>query len=124
MQIICLGTWLLLKFNRDKHHRRSIRLRGYDYAQCGVYFVTVCAQNRECLFGDMQHNVWSLNDAGKMLYRIWNDMPNICPGIVIDEFIVMPNHVHGIICIVGAPLVGALSEKDRAGTPRQQGRHT
>jgi putative transposase len=52
-----------------------------------------------------------------MLYRIWNDMPNTCPGIVIDEFIVMPNHVHGIISIVGAPLVGALHEKDRADTP-------
>jgi putative transposase len=105
-----------LKSNRDKHYRRSIRLKGYDYAQCGAYFVTICAQNRKCLFGDIQRNEWSLNDAGKMLYRIWNNVPNTCPGFVIDKFVVMPNHVHGIISTVGAPLVGALPEKDRAGT--------
>ena len=63
----------------------------------------------------MQHNEWMLNDAGEMLYRIWNEIPNTYPEIVIDEFIVMPNHVHGIICIVGAPLVGALPVEDRAG---------
>jgi hypothetical protein len=56
-----------------------------------------------------------LNDAGEMLYKTWNDLSVKCPGIVIDEFIVMPNHVHGIICIVGAPLVGALSLESRTG---------
>ena len=97
------------RYNPEKHNRRSIRLKGYDYAQCGAYFITICAQNRECLFGNIQHNEMALNHAGEMLYKIWNDLPDKCPGIVMDEFIVMPNHVHGIICIVGAPLVGALS---------------
>ena len=73
------------------------------------------AQNRECLFGAIHHNKWVLNDVEEMLYKIWNDIPNTCPEIVIDEFIVMPNHVHGIIRIVGAPLVGALSAKSRTG---------
>jgi len=76
----------------------------------------MCAQNRECFFGAIHHNKRVLNDAGEMLYKIWNDIPNTYPEIVIDEFIVMPNHVHGIICIVGAPLVGDLSVEDRAGT--------
>jgi REP element-mobilizing transposase RayT len=97
------------RYNPERHNRRSIRLKGYNYAQSGAYFVTICAQNRECLFGEIQNHEMALNHAGEMVYQEWNDMTNKCPGIVIDEFIVMPNHIHGIICIVGAPLVGALS---------------
>lgn len=77
--------------------------------------MTICTQNRECLFGDIQHNEMVLNHAGKMVSKTWNDLSIKCPGIAIDEFIVMPNHVHGIMLIVGAPLVGALSSKSRTG---------
>ena len=110
------------RYNPEKHNRRSIRLRRYDYSRQGAYFVTICTQNRECLFGNIRHNEMVLNQAGEMAGKTWNNLSVKCPGIVIDEYIVMPNHVHGIICIVGAPLVGALSLElqmggiDRAGT--------
>ena len=107
-----------------KHHRRSIRLKGYDYSQAGAYFVTICTQDRECLFGDIVDGEMRLNDAGQMVHRIWNDLSVEYPDIEIDEFIVMPNHFHGIIVIVGAPLVGArFCPARNAPHNRKQGRH-
>ena len=97
------------RYNPDKHNRRSLRLKGYDYAQSGAYFVTICTQNRECLFGNIEDKEMVLNNAGEMVYKTWNHLMVKCPGIAIDECIVMPNHIHGIICIVGAGLVPALS---------------
>lgn len=97
-------------FNKDRHHRQSIRLRQYDYAQSGAYFVTICTQERACLFGVIEEDNMHLNDAGRMVQAVWTDLPNRYPGVEIDAFIVMPNHVHGIVSIVdnvGAPLVGA-----------------
>ena len=94
----------------DSQRRRSIRLRGYDYAQAGAYFVTMVVQGRACLFGDMISEEMQLNDAGEMIQRVWQELPGRFPGIALDTFIVMPNHLHGIISIdqpVGAPLVGA-----------------
>jgi REP element-mobilizing transposase RayT len=97
-----------------------MRLKGYDYSEAGAYFVTVCAQNRECLFGDVVDGEMRLNDAGQMVQNIWNDLPARYPDVETDEFVVMPNHLHGIIVIVGAPLVGAHSfgtdVENRAGT--------
>jgi putative transposase len=86
-------------YNPDRHHRRSIRLKGYDYTQAGAYFVTVCAQNRECLLGDVVDGNLVLNAAGEIVCRVWNALPTKYPGIEIDEFVVMPNHMHGIIRI-------------------------
>ncbi len=108
-------------YNPEKHNRRTIRLKGYDYKQTGAYFVTICTQKRECVFGNVHGEEMVLNHAGEMVRKTWNDLSIKCPGTAIDEFIVMPNHIHGIIFIVGAPLVGALSVKthpatDRAGT--------
>ena len=88
------------RYNPEKHKRRSIRLKGYNYAQRGVYFITICAQNRECLFGNIQNNEMVLNHAGEILYKIWDDLSDKCSEIVMDEFIAMPNHVHGIIFII------------------------
>lgn len=90
--------------------RRSVRLQGYDYAQAGVYFVTVVTQRRACLFGEVVDQEMQLNDAGTMVRQVWLKLPDRFPGIATDEFVGMPNHVHGIINInepVGAPLVGA-----------------
>lgn len=84
------------------HHRRSIRLQGYDYSWAGAYFITICTQNRECLFGDIVDREMVLNDAGNMNQTVWDEIPFHYPGINIDEFVVMPNHIHGIIIIVGA----------------------
>jgi len=100
-----------VKYDPDKHRRRSTRLTGYDYSQAGAYFVTVCTQGRECLFGNIGDGEMRLNDAGQMVHKIWNDLTIKYPWIEIDEFVVMPNHFHGIIVIVGAPLVGALSHE-------------
>ena len=89
------------KMTRDqaKHHRRSIRLQGYDYSQPGAYFVTICTQNYSYLFGDIVEGEMVLNEAGQMVQGVWDELPMHYPGIETDAFIIMPNHVHGIIVI-------------------------
>ena len=89
-------------YNPDIHHRRSIRLHNYDYSQSGMYFVTLCTQNRECLFGEIVDGQMQLNDVGKMVRAVWDEIPAHYPGIDVDEFVIMPNHIHGITVIVGA----------------------
>ena len=79
--------------------RRSIRLRGYDYSRRGAYFVTICAQDRDCLFGEIVNDKMQLNDAGQYARKCWMDIPAHFPDAQLDEFIIMPNHVHGIIVI-------------------------
>ncbi|MEA3359178.1 MAG: transposase [Thermodesulfobacteriota bacterium] len=79
--------------------RQSIRLRGYDYSQSGAYFVTICTQNKKCFFGNMVNDEMVLNDAGRMINMIWDELPFNYPGVNIDEFQIMPNHVHGIIIL-------------------------
>lgn len=93
-----------MTYNPDKHHRRSIRLKGYNYSQAGAYFVTACVKDRECLFGDIVDGEMQLNDAGEMVKFVWNELPNRFSDIYLDEFIIMPNHIHGIINFVGAVL--------------------
>ncbi|MBN1408630.1 MAG: transposase [Calditrichaceae bacterium] len=95
-----------MKYNPEKHHRRSIRLKGYDYSQSGWYFVTICTQKREILFGDVVIGTMKLNDAGEMVKSIWNEIPKYYPGINIDDYQIMPNHLHGIIHIIGTGPVG------------------
>ena len=79
--------------------RRSIRMRGYDYSLAGAYFVTVCTQNRLCLFGNVNNEQMTLNQAGQMVYEQWLDLPKRFPESAIDEFTMMPNHLHGILII-------------------------
>jgi hypothetical protein len=82
---------------QERRNRRSIRLKGYDYAGAGAYFVTICAQNRECLFGRIEDGQMILNDAGRMVDMVWDQLPIRFPHLELDEFIVMPNHIHGIL---------------------------
>jgi len=91
-----------MKCNSEKHHRRSIRLKNYDYSNTGAYFITVCAYNRECLFGNMQTGKIVLNQFGQIISNKWNQIPKHFLNVQLDEFIIMPNHLHGIIIIVGA----------------------
>ena len=102
-------------FDAEIHHRRSIRLCGYDYAGAGAYFLTVCTQGRECLFGTGTDGAMCRNAAGDMVRTVWDELPTRFPHVVMDVFVVMPNHVHGIVIIddagVGAPLVGARFER-------------
>ena len=108
------------KHNPDKHHRRSIRLCGYDYAQEGLYFVTVCCQGRACLFGEIVDGEMILNPAGRMVEKCWLDIPKHFPHAVLHDYIIMPNHVHGIIeltdVVAGATNVRA---KNFSPLPRQ-----
>jgi len=83
----------------DRHHRRSIRLRGYDYTRAGAYYVTVCAQDRLPLFGGIANGVMVLNAMGNIVQRCWDAIPEHMPMVVCDAFVVMPNHVHGIVVI-------------------------
>jgi len=97
----------MLDFNKNmecerKHNRRSTRLEDYDYAQIGMYSVTICVQGRRRLFGDIKDGEMFLNKAGKMIDKWWQKLPDKYTGIEIDEYRVMPNHVHGVINIVGA----------------------
>jgi len=91
-----------VKYDPQKHHRRSIRLQGYDYSRPGAYFLTICTHNRKCLFGKIVDGEMVLNDAGQMIVTVWNEIPQYYPGVGVDVFQIMPNHIHGIIIIVGA----------------------
>src|SRR3970040_2944705 len=92
------------RYNPEQNHRRSIRLQGYDYAQEGVYFVTVCTQNRVCLCGAVADGAMQLNNPGQIAKAAWDELPARFPSVRLDAFIVMPNHVHGII-MVGAQFI-------------------
>ena len=94
-----------MAYNPKKHHRRSIRLKGYDYSSEGWYFITLCTQNREYLFGDVENGKMILNKYGGVVDLFWNYLSEKYP-IEVDEYIIMPNHFHGIINIV----VGAIHE--------------
>ena len=100
-----------MKYNPKKHHRRSIRLKGYDYSQAGLYFITICVQNRKCLFGDITNGKINLNDAGRMVENQWLALPNRFTNIHLHEYVVMPNHFHSILEIVeGETLVVSQNE--------------
>ncbi len=88
-----------MNYNPQIHHRRSIRLQGYNYAQIGFYFVTICVQNKECLLGDIKQGLMNLNPASKMVRKIWLQLPQRFANIDLDEFVIMPNHFHGLISI-------------------------
>lgn len=118
-----------MPYDPQKHHRHSIRLKGYDYSQAGLYFITICVQHRLCLLGDItvgaipcgcpneingtgfigsidfidrgrpQGSPLRLNDAGKMVEHEWLNLPDRFPNIQLHEFVVMPNHFHAILQI-------------------------
>jgi putative transposase len=88
-----------MNYNPDKHHRRSIRLQGYDYRQAGAYYFTICSHQRQCLFGEIISGVMHPNIIGETVEAIWNNLPRHFPFIELDAFVLMPNHVHGIILI-------------------------
>lgn len=89
--------------NPDKHHRRTIRVKAYNYSRPGGYFVTVCAQGRKCAFGEIVDGGMSLNRVGEIAKECWERIPQKFPGVTLDEYTVMPNHFHGIV-IIGSHL--------------------
>ncbi len=88
--------------NMEKQRRRSIRLKGYDYSQAGLYFITICTHNKKCLFGNVIEGEMVLNDGGEIAKQCLLDIPKHFPNRMLLEYIVMPNHIHMIIQIVDA----------------------
>jgi REP element-mobilizing transposase RayT len=88
-----------MKYNPDVHHRRSIRLKNYDYSQAGAYFITLCVQNRECVFGEIVDRHMHLSPVGENVFLQWTNLPQRFAGLELDAFVVMPNHFHAIILI-------------------------
>ncbi len=87
-------------------NRRSIRLSGFDYSQDGAYFVTVCTQNRDCVFGELEDGNMVLNSYGQIVSNIWRDLPDHYFHVRSDQFVVMPNHIHGIMILNRNHVVG------------------
>lgn len=103
------------KYNPEIHHRRSIRLQGYDYSQAGAYFITICCQDRISRFGHIQNGEMHLNEFGQIAHDEWIKLSERFPNFELDVFQIMPNHLHGIIVLkdindnaVGAELAPAL----------------
>jgi putative transposase len=84
---------------KGKYRVESTRLPGWDYAGAGWYFVTICTRNRECLFGDIVDGEMHLSSIGEIVAEEWQKTPDIRPNVVLDEWVIMPNHLHGIIII-------------------------
>ena len=117
-----------MRYNPDIHHRKSIRLKKYDYSKEGMYFITICINNRECLLGniiagnndvganlrvrtDNKINQMKLNKSGEMIEKWIKELPNKYKNIVCNEYVIMPNHIHILIEItdqkgehIGSPL--------------------
>jgi REP element-mobilizing transposase RayT len=108
-----------MKYDPKKHHRRSIRLQEFDYTSPGWYFVTICTDHRDCVFGDVVDGEMKLNDAGLMVERVWCELPDHYQGVDIDEHVVMPNHFHGIIVLTDSIWAGLRACPD--GSVPQQG---
>jgi putative transposase len=85
--------------SQRRHRRRSIRLKDYDYSQAGAYFVTICAYNRACIFGDILEGQMKLNRYGEIVNLEWLKTINMRTNLVLDAYIIMPNHIRGIISI-------------------------
>lgn len=101
------------RFDPHRHHRRSIRLKGYDYSGVGVYYVTIVAWRRECLFGEVVGGEMRLNPRGRISDECWREIPNHFQNVKLGVHVVMPNHMHGIIFINGM-------DENRIATPRSQ----
>ncbi|WP_353932223.1 transposase [Okeanomitos corallinicola TIOX110] len=88
-----------MTYNPNIHKRQSIRLKGYDYSQSGLYFITICCYQRECLFGNIINSQMILNNFGELIKEEWLKSAEIRKEIELDNFVIMPNHFHGIVII-------------------------
>jgi len=98
-----------MNFAPQEHHRRSIRLKGYDYSQAGAYFVTIVTWQREYLFGEITDEKMALNEIGEIVREEWERTAAVRPNVELGEYVIMPNHVHGILVFVDDDdVVGAI----------------
>ena len=103
------------KYNPQIHHRHSIRLKGYDYSQAGLYFITICTKDRECFFGEIVNGSMNLSKMGVIADVLWYEIKNHAKNIELGEFVVMPNHIHGIIVLNGNDKLNATGGSDDSG---------
>jgi len=96
-----------MKNAEGRPRRRSLRLKDYDYSQEGAYFMTVCVQDRRCLFGEVIDGAVLTSPIGQIVQQAWNELPKYYPTVKLDQFVAMPNHIHGIVFIHAPPHVGA-----------------
>ena len=105
-------------------NRKSIRLKNYDYTQDGLYFVTICIQNREHLLGEITNGQHIVYDSGKMVDSIWKNLDKYFNGVKTYEFVIMPNHVHGIIGLENSSLnLSEIIRRFKTFTTRQYIKH-
>lgn len=104
-------------YDPDRHHRRSIRLRAYDYTQAGAYFVTICTHGRECLLGNVVDGSVQLSTLGCIVERAWRSLARDFANMAPDAFVVMPNHLHGIVVITQGR--GEASSSEKLPTPER-----
>lgn len=107
--------------NTVRGHRRSIRLDGYDYSSAGAYFVTICTQDRACVFGDVVDGRMRANAAGQIVQDVWAGLASRYANVELDAFVVMPNHVHGIIVLADVARPGAGGADGDAGRGARRG---
>ncbi len=88
-----------MAYDPQIHHRRSIRLKEYDYSSVGWYFVTVCTHEWRCTLGNVLEDQFIINATGKIVERSWKWLGEHFPNVELDEFVIMPNHLHGIVII-------------------------
>ena len=89
-----------MSYNRKQYHRRSIRLPGYDYTQPGAYYITICTYQKQCWFGDVVNGIMHCNQLGHIAHSFWLALPCRFPHIQLEAFVIMPNHLHGILMIL------------------------
>ena len=106
-----------MKYNREKHCRRSIRMSGYDYRREGMYFITVCTWDRQSFFGEIVDGAMQLNPYGEIACRYWRAIPEHFPHVALDVYVIMPNHVHCIIAVGARHAVPLPSSLERFGNP-------
>ena len=90
-----------MTYDPSIHHRKSIRLKEYDYAESGMYFFTVCCHDKKALLGHISEGEIELNRFGEIVHEVWLDLPKHYAQIKLDEFVVMPNHIHAVVVIDG-----------------------
>jgi len=103
--------------NHEYHNRRSIRLQGYDYSKEGLYFITICTFERQWLFGHIDEKRMILNNIGQFARQCWQEIPVHFPDVILHQFIVMPDHVHGIIELAPVGVVGVQNFEPLRSTP-------
>lgn len=97
---------------KNKYRIQSARLKGWDYSDDGAYFITICTQNWQQFFGNVNNGGMQLSEIGEIAEKYWKEIPNHFPSILLDNFVVMPNHVHGVLIITETETLSNSQQKE------------